>query len=115
MVKTFWGWRDKQLPDGTVIWTSPSGDTYVTTPGSALLFPSLCAPTGEAPRQASQASARCGDRTAKIPLRATSRAQNRARYIAAERRKNHQIRERVAAQQQSEDIPVVVDDEPPPF
>ncbi|ORB49343.1 HNH endonuclease signature motif containing protein [Mycobacterium persicum] len=115
LLKTFWGWRDKQLPDGTVIWTSPSGDTYVTTPGSTLLFPSLCAPTGEAPRQASQASARCGDRTAKMPLRATSRAQNRARYIAAERRKNHQIRERVAAQQQSEDIPVVVDDEPPPF
>ncbi|KZS61097.1 hypothetical protein [Mycobacterium pseudokansasii] len=105
------------MPDGAVIWTSPSGDTYVTTPGSALLFPSLCAPTGEAPRQASQATACCGDRTAKMALRATTRAQNRARYIAAERRKNHQIHERVAVQQQSEDqdIAVVVDDEPPPF
>jgi hypothetical protein len=20
LLKTFWGWRDKQLPDGTVIW-----------------------------------------------------------------------------------------------
>jgi hypothetical protein len=46
-VKTFWGWRDQQLPDGTVILDSPSGKTYVTTPGSALLFPSLCAPTGD--------------------------------------------------------------------
>ncbi|VBA46197.1 hypothetical protein LAUMK191_00558 [Mycobacterium attenuatum] len=117
LLKTFWGWRDRQLPDGTVIWTSPSGDAYVTTPGSSLLFPSLCAPTGGAPRQASHATARCGDRTAKMPLRAITRAQNRARYIAAERRKNYQIRERVAVQQQSEDqdIAVVVDDEPPPF
>ena len=45
-MKTFWGWHDQQLPDGTLIWTSPSGQTYVTTPGSALLFPSLCVPTG---------------------------------------------------------------------
>ena len=37
----------KQLPDGTVIFTLPHGQTYVTTPGSALLFPSLCAPIGE--------------------------------------------------------------------
>jgi hypothetical protein len=47
LVKTFWGWRDQQLPDGTAILDSPSGKTHVTTPGSALLFPSLCAPTGE--------------------------------------------------------------------
>jgi hypothetical protein len=47
LVKTFWGWRDQQLPDGTVILTSPSGQTYVTTPGSALLFPSLCLPTAD--------------------------------------------------------------------
>jgi hypothetical protein len=30
------------LADGTLILTSPAGHTYVTTPGSALLFPSLC-------------------------------------------------------------------------
>ncbi|MGB9302481.1 MAG: HNH endonuclease signature motif containing protein, partial [Mycobacterium sp.] len=46
LLKTFWGWRDKQLPDGTVIWDLPGGQTYVTTPGSALLFPALCTPTG---------------------------------------------------------------------
>ncbi|MEB4212399.1 HNH endonuclease signature motif containing protein, partial [Mycobacterium sp. 94-17] len=49
LVKTFWGWRDQQLPDGTLIVTSPAGQTYVTTPGSALLFPGLCAPTGDLP------------------------------------------------------------------
>ncbi len=42
LIKTFWGWSDQQLPDGTVVWTSPSRHTYVTTPGSALLFPQLC-------------------------------------------------------------------------
>lgn len=27
-LKTFGGWRDRQLADGTVVWTSPSGRTY---------------------------------------------------------------------------------------
>jgi hypothetical protein len=45
LIKTFWGWHDHQLPDAAIIWTSPSGQTYVTTPGSALLFPNLCTPT----------------------------------------------------------------------
>ncbi|OBJ64845.1 HNH endonuclease signature motif containing protein, partial [Mycobacterium colombiense] len=49
LVKTFWGWRDQQLPDGTLILTSAAGHTYVTTPGSALLFPSLCQSTGAMP------------------------------------------------------------------
>ena len=44
LLKTFWGgdggWRDQQLPDGTVIWTAPDGRTHTTTPGSRLLFPS---------------------------------------------------------------------------
>jgi hypothetical protein len=41
-VKTFDdGWRDEQLPDGTVIWTSPTGEIYVTTPGGVDLFPDM--------------------------------------------------------------------------
>ncbi len=32
-------------PDGTVVWTSPHGQTYTTHPGSRLLFPTLCKPT----------------------------------------------------------------------
>ncbi|OBF61039.1 HNH nuclease [Mycobacterium sp. 852002-51971_SCH5477799-a] len=38
-LKTFGGWRDNQLPDGTVVWTSPSGRTYRTSPAGADLFP----------------------------------------------------------------------------
>ncbi|MGO8908550.1 MAG: hypothetical protein ACLQDM_04365, partial [Bradyrhizobium sp.] len=63
MLKTFWGWHDEQLPDGTVIWRLPDGHTYVTTPGSALLFPSLCAPTGEVPAPTATTPERCGERT----------------------------------------------------
>ncbi|OBH42998.1 HNH endonuclease signature motif containing protein [Mycobacterium mantenii] len=37
-LKTFGGWRDKQLADGTVVWTSPSGRTYRTSPAGTDLF-----------------------------------------------------------------------------
>ena len=36
LLKTFRGWRDRQLPDGTVVWTSPAGQSYTTHPGSRL-------------------------------------------------------------------------------
>jgi len=84
--KTFWGWRDKQLADGTVIWTLPGQQTYVTTPGSALLFPSLMAPT---PAPSGRVIVETGsERIVLMPRRKTTRAQNRAKYIAAERCRN---------------------------
>ena len=33
--------------EGTVVWTSPSGKVYTTTPGGALFFPALALSTGE--------------------------------------------------------------------
>ena len=89
LLKTFGGWRDKQLPDGTVIWLLPDGRTYVTTPGSALLFPILCAPTGDLRSfDTDRIQPRCGDRAAVMPKRRRTRAQNRAHRINAERRHN---------------------------
>jgi hypothetical protein len=35
------GWRDEQLPDGTIVWTSPTGRIYKTTPTGYDLFPQL--------------------------------------------------------------------------
>lgn len=55
---TCWIRPDKQLPDSTVIWTAPAGHTYVTTPGSALLFPTPGIPTGDsAPPEPKDAAA----------------------------------------------------------
>ncbi|MDT5339021.1 MAG: hypothetical protein QOD90_4526, partial [Mycobacterium sp.] len=49
LLKTFWGgdggWRDRQLPDGTIVWTAPDGRTHTTTPASRLRFPTLSEPT----------------------------------------------------------------------
>jgi hypothetical protein len=89
--KTFWGWQDEQLRDGTVIWTAPTGDKYVTHPGSALIFPGLCAPTAPVTNPTPPA-VRFGDKTAMMPRRTRTRAQQRAAAITAERRANHQAR-----------------------
>jgi hypothetical protein len=120
LLKTFWGWRDQQLPDGTVIWTSPSGYTYVTTPGSALLFPSLCAPTSELPPVTPRPETPGANREAKMPTRTRTRAENRARYVAVERRHNRTTRlacqkRRATPQSASHSPPSARDDEPPPF
>ncbi|MEW5810598.1 MAG: DUF222 domain-containing protein [Actinomycetota bacterium] len=94
LLKTFWSgpeaWHDRQLPDGTVIWTSPTGHSYTTYPGSRDLFPSLCRPTGtlwdgDPPRQSA-----CEARGAMMPRRRHTRAQNRARAVTAARRLNQQ-------------------------
>lgn len=115
LIKTFWGWQDQQLPDGTVIWRSPSGHTYVTTPGGALLFPSLCAPTGEIARPGRPD--RRTDRAAMMPQRRRTRANSRAKYIAGERRHNRAAR---SACETSRAAPPLIkghppDPEPPPF
>ena len=109
LLKTFWNWRDQQLADATVIWTAPSGQTYVTTPGSALLFPTLCVPT--ATLDAIPDRTHCAERTAMMPTRRRTRAQNRANYIATQRRRNRQARQAVSCGP----APPVGDDEPPPF
>jgi hypothetical protein len=109
LLKTFWGWHDHQLPDGTVIWASPSGQIFITTPGSALLFPTLCTPTSTL--SPGPHRRHCAGRTAKMPKRQRTRAQNRAHYIATERQRNHHARHAVSCGP----APPADDDEPPPF
>jgi hypothetical protein len=75
-LKTFHGgWRDKQLADGTVIWTSPTGRTYRTSPAGADLFPQPRAPACVAP----------------TPSR-RSRSQQRSARIAQARKHNREQR-----------------------
>jgi len=95
LLKTFWtgrgGWSDRQHPNGTIEWTSPTGHTYTTQPGSRLLFPSLCLPTDAPPARAPSSSA---DRNVMMPTRKSTRSQDRLRCIEAERAYNLAQRDR---------------------
>lgn len=100
LLKTFWdGWSDVQFPDGTVEWTSPTGEVYATKPGSLILFPRWNITTS--PLAARQPIDPSRARTLMMPTRRRTRAQNRARYISRERAVN--------------DVRVAERSKPPPF
>ncbi|MGV0994098.1 MAG: DUF222 domain-containing protein [Mycobacterium sp.] len=88
LLKTFWsgesGWRERQFSDGTIVWTSPAGRTYTTTPGGAALFPRFAAPTEELTIEVRQRNPSPG-RTLMMPTRRRNRADERAARIAWER------------------------------
>jgi hypothetical protein len=97
LLKTFWagphGWREEQIPDGTVVWTDPRGQTFVTRPGSYGLFPQLCRPTAAVVLSDAQRAAAAMINPARglaMPRRKQTRAQDRADRITAERRLNEQ-------------------------
>jgi Domain of unknown function (DUF222) len=118
LAKTFLGWQEQQLADGTLIFTSPAGQTYVTTPGSALLFPSLCHAVGGMPApEATPSADYCAERAARMPQRTRTRAQNRAARVAAERRHNREDRAARREERARYFGPrdAVGDGEPPPF
>jgi hypothetical protein len=106
------------IADGTVIWTSPSGQTYLTRPGSRLLFPALCLPTGELPTTPTAYQPSSG-RGIMMPTRRRTREQDRAYRIDAERALNRQARQAEGRQSQAVSFgpapPDDSDDEPPPF
>jgi hypothetical protein len=118
LLKTFCDWLDRQLPDGTVIWTAPSGQTYTTYPGSRLLFPSLCRPTAPVTVPANAHSIE-PSRGLKMPRRKSTRAQDRAKRIDAERARNQELSENPG--ECCDDAyfpsrpPPPCDDDPPPF
>ncbi len=74
-LKTFGGWRDTQLSDGTVVWVSPAGRTYRTSPAGADLFPQTGRPA-------------CG----RPEPNKRSRSQQRAGRITRARRRNREQR-----------------------
>jgi Domain of unknown function (DUF222) len=73
------GWRDEQLPDGTIIWTSPTGRVYRTTPRRARPIPTAaCAVCGA---QTEQAQPVAGEGKADSP-----RSQQASRAATGQRR-----------------------------
>ena len=89
LIKTFYtgpgGWTDRQMPDGTVILTAPTGHIYTTEPHGASMFPALAQPTGELEIQPALDPPDT-DRSAMMPRRKQTREQDRRDRINAERR-----------------------------
>lgn len=98
LAKTFEdGWRDDQLPDGTLIWTTPTGKRYTTVPGSRLFFPdwdTTTAPLPPLPQPPPDPG-----RSAKMPKRRRTRAADNAARVKAER--EHNAAQRAPDQQQA--------------
>ncbi|MGP4054758.1 DUF222 domain-containing protein [Mycobacterium sp. 4D054] len=80
------GWRDEQLPDGTVIWTTPAGLRYTTVPGSRVLFPGWDTTTAKLPPRTWPPPD--PGRSARMPKRRRTRAAEDAARIKAEREHN---------------------------
>jgi hypothetical protein len=91
LLRTFWigedGWHDNQLPDGTIVWTAPTGHTYTTRPGARLYFPGWDTDTGTLPPIAADAPTP-PHRSLKMPRRRRTREANRAQRIKARRAQN---------------------------
>jgi hypothetical protein len=93
------GWRDEQLPDGTIVWTSPTGRVYRCTPAGVDLFPQMrpaCrAPTPKNRNRFKEKAARIAHARNTLreqrPVNAETRRVNRARKNEIELRKwrNH--------------------------
>jgi hypothetical protein len=94
LLKTFWtglrGWTDRQLPNGSVVWASPTGQTYTTLPGSRIFFPNWDTTTAEVTLQQGL-SPQVGQRGLFMPRRRRTRASDRARRIQEERALNAEL------------------------
>jgi hypothetical protein len=89
LLKTFYcgvgGWRERQLPDATLIVTAATGHTYATTPGCVQLFPTLCQPTATLWPPGEEPTVPPSDgRAVMMPKRRSTRAENPSRRIEAD-------------------------------
>ncbi len=88
LVKTFYtgpgGWAERQSPDGTTIFTAPTGHQYMTEPAGAAMFPALATPTGilALPAQAPPHT----NRGLAMPTRKRTRDEDRRARVDRERR-----------------------------
>ena len=109
LVKTFLDWKDQQYPDGTVVWTAPTGHTYVTRPEGAHWFPILGTPTAVLPE--AQDRPHGPGRGLCMPTRARTRQHERTTRIRAERKANQECINQHHERQRTAEA----NDEPAPF
>ncbi|OCB52138.1 hypothetical protein A5722_28070 [Mycobacterium vulneris] len=93
-LKTFHdGWRDRQFPDGTIVWTAPSGQTYTTSPGAVEIFPELTARRAPRRTKTTPRAVRIAQQRAKNhrlrPINAEARRVRKARTAEVRRRVEH--------------------------
>ena len=116
LVKTFCpGWSDRQLPDGTIEFTTPTGHTHVTEPHGAGLFPALGRPTGDLNLPEPQPQAPHPGRAAKMPKRSRTREQDRQDRIAEERRLRAELNNDLATERDYQAWLAEEYGPPPPF
>ncbi len=95
LLKTFYGgpdgWQDRQQPDGTIVWTAPTGHTYITVPESRILFPRTITDTplpNPPPETVDLDATTAPGRSIMMPIRRRTRAQDQAQRNAYERALN---------------------------
>lgn len=116
LLKTFHtGWSDHQYPDGTIVWTSPTGHIYITKPEGAHWFTALGTPTGTP--EVSKTPPASPQRGYCMPTRSRTRTQRRRKTIFAERATNQDHLDcQYALMQDSVEADALADEQcPPPF
>jgi len=114
LIKTFYGgpggWTDRQLPDGTIVFTAPTGHVYSTEPHGGALFSALAAliaqfdiPKVEDPANTNRVI---------MPRRKQTHDQDRQDRINAERREWTEL---IAEEERQRQAWLAANYEPPPF
>jgi hypothetical protein len=110
LLKTFCGWTDQQLADGTIVLTAPTGHTYTTEPLGGMLFSALAQSTGELPVPTLDEPSPY--RSVMMPRRKQTREQDRRDRINAERRQRSEL---IAEEERQRQAWLAANYEPPPF
>jgi hypothetical protein len=115
LLKTFCtglgGWTDCQLPDGTIVFTAPTGHTHTTKPHGASMFPALAQPTGELTGLVAVGE-ESPHRDVMMPKRRQTREQDRRDRINHERRQRTEL---IAEEERQRQAWLAANYEPPPF
>jgi hypothetical protein len=116
LLKTFYagfGWKDRQFPDGTIVWTAPTGHTYTTESHGGALFSALAQPTADLPDVTVPEES--PHRGAMMPTRRQTREQDRHDRITHERRERHDLNRQTQREQRKRQKWLAQNYEPPPF